>query len=105
MIAYLSGKIVSIEKDKIIISAGGVGYEANCTQKTSDKFFDKTECELFIKTVVKEDDISLYGFQTLEDKRWFEIVTDVQGVGPRMGLSILNTYDHNSLLEIIMSED
>jgi len=105
MIAYLNGKIISIEKDKIIISANGVGYEVNCTQKMADKFFDTKECELFIKTVVKEDDISLYGFQTIEDKRWFQIVTDVQGVGPRMGLAILNAYSHSNLLEIILSED
>lgn len=105
MISYLKGVVILAEQNQITLSVGGVGYEVLCTQKTADTCELHAETELFIKTVVKEDDISLYGFKALEDKHWFEVVTNVQGVGPRMGLAILNNYDGNQLLEIVMSED
>lgn len=105
MIAYLKGEIVQVEKDIVIVSANGVGYEINCTQNTANSFLGENNCELYIKTVVREDDIILFGFKTQDDKKWFQIVTDVQGVGPRMGLTILNAYSPQNLLEIIMSED
>lgn len=96
MIAYLAGKILSIDlKEKaIVIVIPGIGYKVSINTDTLSKIQIGQPIELFIHTAVRENDIALYGFAKKEELSFFEQLTSVSGIGPKTALEILNTPLH-----------
>lgn len=105
MIAKLRGIVDSIGDTFCIIDVGGVGYKAHSSQKTLAQLVKGDPCKLYIETIVREDSITLYGFKDAEEKEWFNLLTTVQGVGARVGLSILSVCDAEELISAILSKD
>lgn len=91
MIGKLSGKIDSCFDDYVIIDVNGVGYLVYASGKTLRKLPEGEFCRLFIETHVREDHIHLYGFLSLEEKAFFNLLQSVSGIGTRMALSILSS--------------
>lgn len=106
MIGKLTGIIDSISEDSIILNVNGVGYLVFVPQVLlqGDIAID-SEISLFIETQVREDAITLYGFKTLEDKKMFNLLKTVQGVGAKLAIAVLSTLTFNDLQNIIMLED
>ena len=90
MIGKLSGTVDSCFDDHAIIDVNNVGYRVYCSAKTLHKLVAGEFCQLFIETHVREDHIKLYGFSSLEEKSYFHLLLSVNGIGTRMGLSILS---------------
>ncbi|MBU1200354.1 Holliday junction branch migration protein RuvA [Patescibacteria group bacterium] len=86
MIGFLSGQIIHSKNGSIILNVNGVGYQV-FTIKHIKPTNSKTN--LFIYTHVKEDEISLFGFETQDELELFKNLISVSGVGPKIGLSIL----------------
>ena len=102
MIAYLEGKIVRTEPHLIVLkTSGGVGYAVHVSQQVSVKFAAEEFIALHIYTNVREDDISLYGFQKLEEKELFEMVIKTSGVGPKLGLAVLSVLSPQQLVDAV----
>ena len=102
MIAYLEGEIVRTELNLIVLkSSGGVGYAVHVSQQVSVKFAAEEFITLHIYTNVREDDISLYGFQKLEEKELFEMVIKTSGVGPKLGLAVLSVLSPQQLVDAV----
>ena len=106
MIASLSGTILKIEESSLVVNVGGVGVRA---------FVPKTVLEdvggvgrsvrLHTHLIVREQELSLYGFETEEDLQLFEVLLGVNGVGPKVALSILATLSPELLKSAIMREE
>ena len=106
MIASLSGTILKIEENSLVVNVGGVGVRA---------FVPKTVLEdvggvgrsvrLHTHLIVREQELSLYGFETEEDLQLFEVLLGVNGVGPKVALSILATLSPELLKSAIMREE
>lgn len=90
MIGKLKGKVDSRFGDHAIIDVNGVGYLVFCSAKTLQQLSIGGFCELFIDTHVREDHIHLYGFISEDEKRYFHLLNSVNGIGPRMAVSILS---------------
>jgi Holliday junction DNA helicase RuvA len=90
MIGYLTGKIIQAKPTKIILAAGGVGYEVHIPVNTFEKLKPESEVSLHIHTAVKEDAITLFGFIEAAEKEMFELLISVSGVGPKSALGILS---------------
>jgi Holliday junction DNA helicase RuvA len=90
MIGYLTGKIISTRPTKILLDVNGVGYLINISINTFEKISDKENVSLHIHTSVKEDSITLYGFYQETEKEMFELLISVNGIGPKVALSILS---------------
>lgn len=105
MIGYLSGKIISSKPTRIILDVNGVGYVVNISINTFEKISDKSSASLFIFTSVKEDSISLFGFYTESEKEMFELLISVNGIGPKLALSILSGIQVDELKHAIISGD
>ncbi len=90
MIGYLRGKIFQINKDRLILDVSGVGYEVFCSTRTLSTCNDEDQLELFVYTHVREDQLKLFGFETILEKEMFEAIISVSGVGPKIGLLILS---------------
>ena len=102
MIAYLEGEIVRTEPNLIVLkTSGGVGYEVHVSQQVPVKFAAEEFIALHIYTNVREDDISLYGFQKLEEKELFEMVIKTSGVGPKLGLAVLSVLSPQQLVDAV----
>lgn len=91
MIAILRGKIFAKKKDSLVLeTAGGVGYEVRLSESSLVRYM--VTQEIFLHTYLKVTDSShdLYGFETLEEKNFFELLMTVSGVGPKSAMNILS---------------
>jgi len=90
MIGKITGKVDSTFEDHVIIDVGGVGYLIYISAMTLHKLDLNSNCELFINTHVREDHIHLYGFLSLEEKSFFNLLQTVGGIGAKMAMTILS---------------
>ena len=91
MIAHLRGRIVAKHPNQVIVEAGGVGYDVNITIPTFSALpAAGSEVSLYIHTHVREDALALYGFLRAEEKRLFERLIGVSGIGPKLAVTILS---------------
>lgn len=104
MIGLLRGRLVSREAERLLIDVQGVGYEVLVPASTLLEL-PSGEVELLISTQVREESITLYGFLTLEERRSFEMLLSVSGVGPRIALAALSSLGHEALAVAIASGD
>lgn len=106
MIASLQGKLVHKDLDSLVVMVGGVGYEVFLPASRHDRLPALGE-ELFlhIQTVVREDSLSLYGFPDGSEKRMFQTLLGVSGVGPRLAMNILAAAEPAALSRAIIGDD
>ncbi len=105
MIAKLRGIADTIGEDSVIIDVNGVGYLVFASNRTLSKLVRGGEVCLWIETVVREDNISLYGFADQLEREWFLTLTKVQGVGARVCLSILSVLSPVQLAQAVAAQD
>ena len=102
MIAYLEGQILRSEANLIVLkTSDGVGYAVHVSQHLAVKASPEEFITLHIYTNVREDDISLYGFQKLEEKELFEMLIKTSGVGPKLGLAVLSVLSPSQLVDAV----
>ena len=90
MIGFLSGQPQPFTADSIILNINGVGYKVFVPAKVRTSIDTKTNLELFIHTHVRDDTLDLYGFQTKEELNLFQLIINISGVGPKIGLALLD---------------
>jgi Holliday junction DNA helicase RuvA len=103
MIALLNGNIVEVNGGEAVLGVNGVGYSVRVPATYMPK--QKTGVKLHIDTVVREDSITLYGFETASEKEMFRKFYSVSGVGPKTALAIVSFYSPDDLRKIIASKD
>jgi holliday junction DNA helicase RuvA len=91
MIAFVEGTVALIGPDSVVIEAGGVGYRVFCGPGTVAGLKEGTSARLFTHHLVREDLQALYGFRSRDELGFFELLTTVTGVGPKVALAILSS--------------
>lgn len=106
MIALLRGKLAHAEPGRAIVDVNGVGYEVLATNRAIDLWNRSREAiEVHVSTQVREDAITLYGFETAADRAAFLVLISVSGIGPKIGLSCLETLGAEALAVAVDRED
>ena len=106
MIASLHGTVQRIGKDHLVIGVGGVGLRVFVPRTVlEDVGGVGRSISLHTHLIVREQDLSLYGFESEEDLGLFEMLLDVNGVGPKVALAILSTLSPEMLKGAIMQEE
>jgi len=105
MIGYLNGKVKWIEGNSLIIDVGGVGYEALCSTNTIGDLAEGALAALWVHTHVREDALQLFGFSSQVEKRLFESLLKVNGIGPKMAIQILSGAPLDRLIDFIEQQD
>lgn len=105
MIAKLRGLVDAIGTDWVVIDVNGVGYLVSCSGRTLARLSIGQEASLLIDTHMREDKIQLYGFFDAAERDWFRLLLTVQGVGGKVGLSILSVLSAEQLLQAFASGD
>lgn len=102
MIGYISGTVVYSDSQKsIVLTAQGVGYEVS----TSTPMVPNRDVALFISHIIKEQSQDLYGFETVDDKKFFEMLLDVNGIGPKSAFSLVSHLGVQQIISAITFEN
>jgi holliday junction DNA helicase RuvA len=106
MIAHLRGKLLAKHPNQAIVETGGVGYDVTISVPTfSDLPAVGGEVGLHVHTHVREDTIALYGFLLASEKRLFEKLITVSGIGPKLAITILSGMAADEMVNAIRSND
>ena len=106
MIAQLTGLVAALEDGRCVIDVAGVGYLVHASSRTLAALPQPpATAKLLVETHVREDAIQLFGFMETAERDWFRLLTTVQGVGPRVGLSILSALSPRDLIGAIAGRD
>jgi holliday junction DNA helicase RuvA len=105
MIATLKGKIAEKTLDMIIIECGGIGYGLYMPFEDFGALEEGQEVKLYIHEHIRENAHDLFGFKNIQSKLLFEQLLSVNGVGPRMALSILSIANLQNVRQAIATGD
>lgn len=101
MIGKLRGKVDAVGESHAIIDVNGVGYEVRMSSRTLRNIKLGDEVSLTIDTHVREDAITLYGFQSEVERSWFRTLQTIQGVGSKVALAVLGVLSTQDLANAI----
>ena len=105
MIASLAGNIIHLDLNYCILDVHGVGYEVFMPSRTLQTLTLQQDLFIFVYTHVREDQLKLFGFETLEEKKLFTLMLDVSGVGPKVAMSILSASNLGKIETAISKAD
>ena len=102
---YLSGTVTVLEPGLAVIDCGGVGYGCRITAYTAGQLKLNQNARLYITESIREDAFDLFGFISREEQRCFELLTSVNGVGPKAALAILSSGGPQNFTLAVMTGD
>ncbi len=105
MIYYVSGPVAILEPGLAVIDCGGVGYGCRVTAYTAGQLKLNQKTRLYITESIREDAHDLYGFISREEQRCYELLTSVNGVGPKAAMAILSSGGPQNFTMAVMTGD
>ena len=106
MIAHLRGRLLSKTPNQAIVDCNGVGYDVAISVATfSELPAEGAEAALHIHTHVREDQIALFGFASMQEKRLFERLLTISGIGPKLAITVLSGISSDRLVTAIRGGD
>ena len=105
MVYYVSGKVTVLEPGLAVIDCGGVGYGCRVTAYTAGQLKLNQNAKLYITESIREDAFDLYGFSSREEQRCYELLTSVNGVGPKAAMAILSAGGPQNFTLAVMTGD
>ena len=105
MIYYVSGPVAILEPGLAVIDCGGVGYGCRVTAYTAGQLKLNQSARLYVTESIREDAFDLYGFISREEQRCYELLTSVNGVGPKAAMSILAAGPQNFTLAVMTGNE
>jgi Holliday junction DNA helicase RuvA len=104
MISTISGRVAEAEENGLVVEVGGVGLHVFVPAALAHSAEVGRPISLYTYLVVRETELSLYGFQTKEERRFFTLLLGVNGVGPRLALAVISTLSPNAIRRGVFSE-
>ena len=105
MLYYVSGPVTVLEPGLAVIDCGGVGYGCRVTAYTAASLKLNQPARLYITESIREDAVDLYGFISREEQRCYELLTSVNGVGPKAAMAILSAGPQNFTLAVMTGDE
>ncbi len=104
MIASVTGTIKAVRSGSVVIEVGGVGLLVNVASRLAAGLVVGTSISLHTVLVVREDALTLYGFESALSREIFELLQTVTGIGPKVAQSALNIYESAEIVSAIKNE-
>jgi Holliday junction DNA helicase RuvA len=104
MIASINGVVIAVAEQDLVIEVGGIGLQIHVPPMLAKKM--QIGDRLFLHTcfIVREDSLSLYGFEDVQEKKFFELFLGVNGIGPRTALAAVSTLSVDLIRRAVISE-
>ena len=103
MFEYIMGELTVKKVDYIALDINGLAYKIFISLKTYEALGEVgVDQKVYIHTNVKEDDISFYGFKSENERELFKALVSISGVGPKLALAILSTYNTKDVIDIVL---
>lgn len=104
MIAVVQGEVIATGQDSLVIMVNGIGLHVYVPSQTAAQASVGEPVYLHTQLIVREDSITLYGFENEHERDFFNLLLGVNGVGPRMALGILSTLSVDAIRRAVLSE-
>jgi Holliday junction DNA helicase RuvA len=104
MIASLNGRVQEVLDDSVVIEVGGVGVQVYAPAPTRDRLHTGDSLFLYTYLVVREESLTLYGFESREGREFFQLMLSVNGMGPRLSLNMLSTLSPDAIRRAVFNE-
>ncbi len=105
MLYYVSGTVAILEPGLAVIDCGGVGYGCRITAYTAGQLKLNQNARLYVTESIREDAYELYGFSSKDEQRCYELLTSVNGVGPKAAMAILSSGGPQNFTLAVMTGD
>ena len=105
MFYYLKGTVAEIGQSSMVLDVNGIGFFVNTSLKTLSSVKTSTPARLYISESIGESNFDLYGFADLQEKRFFELLISVSGVGPKAAISLLSSLNTDNMIMAIVNDD
>ena len=105
MIARLTGRVLTLDQGALVLDVNGVGYEIEVASSTANSVEIDKIVTLETLLIVREDAQILFGFTELTDKKLFQLLIKINGVGPRLAIGIMSGLNEDELSLAIMEKD
>jgi Holliday junction DNA helicase RuvA len=105
MIAHLEGVITMVAPEGAVIDVGGVGLLVQCSPGTLATLRPGERAKVSTSLVVREEALTLYGFSSDDERNTFELLQTASGIGPRLALAMLATFNPDGLRRAVAAED
>jgi Holliday junction DNA helicase RuvA len=105
MLASIRGQVIDVSEQFIVLDVSGVGFQVYLPTPLLDRIKPGEPFFCYTYLVVREDLLSLYGFETKEEKKLFQLLISVNGVGPRLALAILSTLSPDVIRKAVYYEN
>jgi len=105
MLYYLNGTVTVLEPGLAVIDCGGVGYGCRVTAYTAAQLKLEQPAKLYITEAIREDAYDIFGFSSREEQRCYELLTTVNGVGPKAAMAILSAGPQNFTLAVMTGDE
>jgi holliday junction DNA helicase RuvA len=104
MIAYVEGEILVLSESGMVIKMGGIGLQVSAPAPFCARLHKGEIVQMHTHLVVREDLLALYGFESVEERDFFNLLLGVNGVGPRTALAILSILSVDAIRRAVLSE-
>ena len=104
MIAILNGRVLEVLSDSLVVGVGGVGLQVYVPAALRDRMRPGEDLYLHTCLIVRQDALSLYGFETRDERELFDLLLIVDGIGPRLALAVLSTLSPDAIRRAIFHE-
>lgn len=105
MFHHLEGTVSEVAPDYAVIDCFGIGFAAMITPNTASTLKTGQKAKLYVSEAIGEDHFDLYGFSTVSEKKYFELLTTVSGVGPKAAMSILSYNSPDAITLAVAGEN
>jgi len=105
MFYHINGTVAELEPSLAVIECAGVGFAVNISMNTATSLGVGEKVKLYISESIGENNFDLYGFMNKSEKRCFEMLISVSGIGPKAAMSILSHNSPESLAIAVMNDD
>lgn len=105
MISFLRGEVIALQLDTVVVAVGGVGLTVRVTPAEALQLRLGGEAQLHTALIVREDELSLYGFATVEELEVFDLLRGVSGVGPKSAIGVLGELSPVEVARAVADED
>lgn len=105
MFEFIKGKVVTVKPGRLVLQIGGIGFSVRMPLRLSQYIQKEQEIKIYTSFILKDESMEIYGFLESYEKELFEELIKISGIGPKIAMNIISTYNRETLQRIIDEED